>query len=532
MRAALVVLVLAAIGCACDPTNPCPAGRYDPGPPTRRCVLDDGGIILLDDAGPMVDASVVDAGPCLDGEMRACGSDVGECIAGMQQCSEGAWGPCLGEGVSATERCNTLDDDCDGSTDEETSAMCGALPGAVTVACIEGACRAASCDVGLADCDDDASTGCETDTRTSDLHCGACDSPCAWGCDAGTCADPVALAGYGRNLCAVRADGRVVCLGDNASGELGDGTMSRSDRFVRVQRVTGAEQVAVGDDFACALVAGGRVSCWGANETGQLGDGTTMSRPLASGVEQGALVFTAITAGSGHVCARTASGMAYCWGDNGAGQVGVAVGNPFLRTPTQVAGLADVVSLAAGSSHSCATTVEGAFCWGSNRFGELGDPLAEGGPPLVAVPVAAAAGIWGGRNSTCARSDAPTPSLLCFGQQVSPDPDACASDGTTADVPVPVALPMEVAAVTSLRVGEWCALLGDRSVSCWAFRPWGSFECDVLGSRYAPLTITALAGATAIAPRDAGPCAIIPGRGVVCGAVPDGPFTALPPPAP
>ena len=47
-------------------------------------------------------------------------SCLGECESGTRTCAAGVWGSCLGETTPAVEICNTLDDDCDGQTDEAT----------------------------------------------------------------------------------------------------------------------------------------------------------------------------------------------------------------------------------------------------------------------------------------------------------------------------------------------------------------------------------------------------------------------------
>jgi hypothetical protein len=69
---------------------------------------------------------------CLDGAREACGSDVGACRAGARTCVDGRFGVCDGIGP-AEETCNGTDDDCDGQVDD--AAPCGA-----DEACVGGAC--------------------------------------------------------------------------------------------------------------------------------------------------------------------------------------------------------------------------------------------------------------------------------------------------------------------------------------------------------------------------------------------------------
>lgn len=98
---------------ACDGDHPCAAGYACV---ERRCVKG---------AAP----------ECEAGEMRVCGSAVGECRPGLQRCDGGVFDVCVG-GVSAVmETCDGKDNDCDTMTDEE----------AVTPACerLEGVCQGA-----------------------------------------------------------------------------------------------------------------------------------------------------------------------------------------------------------------------------------------------------------------------------------------------------------------------------------------------------------------------------------------------------
>lgn len=59
---------------------------------------------------------------CIDGDTQDCGIDVGACQKGIQTCSQGTWGTCMGAISPTTETLNNLDDDCDGQIDE---GLCG-----------------------------------------------------------------------------------------------------------------------------------------------------------------------------------------------------------------------------------------------------------------------------------------------------------------------------------------------------------------------------------------------------------------------
>ncbi|MFI5307559.1 MAG: RCC1 domain-containing protein [Polyangiales bacterium] len=81
-----------------------------------------------------------------------------------------------------------------------------------------------------------------------------------------------------RSGCALRADGQVLCFGDNTYGEIGNGATVSSERAVEVGGLSDATEIAVGNGHACAVRRDRSLWCWGDNQYGQLGDGTLETR--------------------------------------------------------------------------------------------------------------------------------------------------------------------------------------------------------------------------------------------------------------
>ncbi len=99
----------------------------------------------------------------------ACGSSTGACMQGAMTCRSGVL-VCEGFVGPRAETCNEIDDDCDGTADEDFSLMmdatnCGACGTVCNLdhafaRCSMGACVVASCDPGFVDLDSSVA-GCE-----------------------------------------------------------------------------------------------------------------------------------------------------------------------------------------------------------------------------------------------------------------------------------------------------------------------------------------------------------------------------------
>ena len=112
-----------------------------------------------------------------------------------------------------------------------------------------------------------------------------------------------AIAGVGNFGLALSSTGQVLAWGDNRNGQLGDGTTTGSSTPVAVSLPSGTTVTAIAGGLlhSLALTSSGQVLAWGNNAYGQLGNGTTTSSstPVAVSVPSGTTI-TAIAGGWEH----------------------------------------------------------------------------------------------------------------------------------------------------------------------------------------------------------------------------------------
>jgi alpha-tubulin suppressor-like RCC1 family protein len=238
-----------------------------------------------------------------------------------------------------------------------------------------------------------------------------------------------------------------------------------------------AASVTVGNEFACALTDAGQALCWGRNAEGQLGIGTVSNGTQVPTPVAGNLTFTKLSAG-GHTCGLTSNGTAYCWGPNQEGEIGTGSTSEVVPAPTPV--LTDVrfttisaEGLTVSANSTCGLTASGeAWCWGDNHFGKLGNGSTESS----AVPVRVQSGvafdsIWTGYWHVCAR--ATTGELWCWGEQES-DPGAFGA-GPAGLHATPVLVHPEFRfAQLALGRNFTCAITTAQSTVCWGANIFGS----------------------------------------------------------
>ena len=211
----------------------------------------------------------------------------------------------------------------------------------------------------------------------------------------GTATDWVRVATGHAFTCGMRADGTLWCWGGNEFGQLGIGAPAEELQPIPVQVDDSTwVDVTVAEGHACGIRAAGTLWCWGDNSLRQLGLGNDVAPlivPTAVGSDSD---WTHVRTGDYHTCGLKTDGTLWCWGHNEHGALGQgddALQDPRNFVPRQVGTANDWKSVSLGDGRTCGLREDGvAWCWGQNSEGELG----LGGAGDVWTPTAMAGHAW------------------------------------------------------------------------------------------------------------------------------------------
>jgi Regulator of chromosome condensation (RCC1) repeat len=293
-------------------------------------------------------------------------------------------------------------------------------------------------------------------------------------------------------VCALRADGHALC----ATPSQKDGTPTELP-FANIARLV------LGESDTCAILEDGTARCLDGSlpELGELNDLTlgrdidcavtkihtlrcwSPSDPSSSHLVELPDEVTQVDSKFSHVCAVTADGSVYCWGENSSGELGARGTDPSER-PIQVASVRNIVQVSTGGSHTCARDRSGnVYCWGANYYNQVGDGTGGTGKPPTLVPNVIADSISAGAHHTCALT--PNRQVVCWGwnwwTQMGGDRSDSRAPAPISDLPLALQVGAHGAVTCALLESHEIACLGGYSINHfgpWRFGPPGPYRHD------------------------------------------------------
>ena len=467
--------------------------------------------------------------------------------------------------------------DCDGDPSNgcevnlaTTGAHCGACGRAcgslsnATVSCAGARCVVGTCSTGYADCNRLDADGCETDTRTNALHCGACGNVCPVGqvCTDGACAvpcppgqtrcggtctntgnDPANCGTCGRTcgtglLCgggtcaSTCSTGQIICSGACVTSATDNNHCGRCGN-----RCDAGYQCTAG---VCVLTCpAGQTSCGTAcanlltdnSHCGRCGNACGSSERCVAGLCT--LVCPSPQVACSGLCTDTSRDPSNCGACGTLCPTGCVAGR-----------CSSIIEIEAAQNNNCLLYASGrVFCWGNNNgINRSGGSFGHNAAPVqvinsVGAPVDNVVQLAGAQAAVCARRSNNT--VQCWGASLAVSDIAglssvthisgrvttfCAvnagsvvcwsSTSTTPGTPIAGLTDATMVAVGS---GHTCALRAGGTVVCWGTNAYGQLgNGTTTTSATTPVTVTGLTDAVSVTSGENFSCARRRTGAVVC----------------
>ncbi|AUM12819.1 IPT/TIG domain-containing protein [Ketobacter alkanivorans] len=265
------------------------------------------------------------------------------------------------------------------------------------------------------------------------------------------------------HACALKMDGKVLCWGNNANGQLGVNTNDYGYIPMEVSGLNDVVDVSAGNFHTCAVTSNGSAYCWGYLE----GMGSQTLPLKVPGVENAVQVVS----GGYHACFRTDQHQVYCWGDNFSGQLGVGSDIDNTATPIAINFPFELIDIDSTHFSTCALDVLGYVrCWGDNSNYIIGAQYSSGRfyyTPTTATYLSKAGinGISLGGDHGCANHEDGT--VSCWGSNREGQFGIGVTSPSESSLSYQV---LNLNGVTSIAASSryTCALLSNQTVKCWA----------------------------------------------------------------
>lgn len=239
--------------------------------------------------------------------------------------------------------------------------------------------------------------------------------------------------------------------------------------------------------------------------------------PVQTAALGGGRVSAKIVAGAEHACVLATDGTVWCWGRNGAGQLGVSAGNKLDPTQVTLGGAATLI--AAGGANTCAVLVDNSLvCWGQNTQGQLGIGSADGTAHYTPATVTGIPGSFTvasldiGTGHICASST--SNEVWCWGKNASGQ----VGNGATASVYTATRTQSLGGLATSVAAGaeHSCAVVGT-GLMCFGRNNYGQIGQTVNATANStPMAATVSGSVSKVSAGDSHSCLMLTTGAVQC----------------